>query len=68
MKKEYTKGDLTIVWKPEICEHTAECVKNASKVFNPAKKPWIQLDQDDAETVMAAVRKCPSGALTIKGE
>lgn len=68
MKKEYTKDGLTIVWQPEICEHAAECVKNASKVFNPAVKPWIQLDQDDAETIKSAVRKCPSGALTILGE
>jgi len=68
MNKKYTKDGLTIVWKPEICQHAAMCVKNAPKVFKPQEKPWIQVEEDSAETIRNAVLKCPSGALTIDGE
>ena len=26
-KIEYTNGELTIVWKPELCQHAGICVK-----------------------------------------
>ena len=26
-KVEYTNGELTIIWQPEMCQHTGICVK-----------------------------------------
>ena len=26
-KIEYTNGELTIVWQPELCQHAGICVK-----------------------------------------
>jgi uncharacterized Fe-S cluster protein YjdI len=63
-KKEYILGDLTVVWKPESCIHSANCVKALPRVFKPKEKPWIQMDNTTVEAVMGAVDKCPSGALS----
>lgn len=68
MVKKYKKEDIAIVWKPELCQHAAECVKNAPKVFKPKEKPWIQPEGDSKENILATVKKCPSGALSILEE
>ncbi len=64
-EKKYVKDDIAVVWKAELCQHAAQCVKNAPKVFKPKERPWIQVDGDSKEAIVNAVRKCPSGALTI---
>lgn len=64
--KEYTNGDVTIVWQPEKCRHAAECVKNSPQVFHPKEKPWIQAQNASSAEIIETVGKCPSGALTIK--
>jgi putative redox protein len=33
-------------------------------VFNPRRKPWIQLEHSDPATITAQVERCPSGALS----
>lgn len=67
-KKEYTNGEVTVVWKPQLCIHSANCVNGLPGVFNTEAKPWINMDGASSEEIVAAVHKCPSGALTIKGE
>ncbi|MBR9845440.1 MAG: hypothetical protein GYB35_04655 [Algicola sp.] len=42
--KEYSNGDVTIVWKPEACIHSAICVKGLGEVLQPKEKPWIKND------------------------
>lgn len=68
MKKEYSTGEVTVVWKPDVCIHAAECANGLPKVFNPDQKPWIQLEHATAEEIRSTVRKCPSGALSIRKE
>lgn len=64
--KEYKKENLTIIWKLELCEHAAECIKGLPQVFNDKKRPWINLEMADKQEVIDVVKKCPSGALTYK--
>ncbi|MCB0465961.1 MAG: (4Fe-4S)-binding protein [Aequorivita sp.] len=64
IRKEYTNGDLTIVWKPQKCIHAAECVKALPKVYNPNRKPWIIAEGADTEALKNQINKCPSGALS----
>ncbi|GHA79204.1 hypothetical protein GCM10009007_20310 [Formosimonas limnophila] len=66
--KEYTNGDVTIIWQPEKCQHAAECVKNLPQVFHPKEKPWIQSQNASSAEIVETVGKCPSGALTIKSK
>ena len=41
LTKEYSNGEVTIVWKRALCKHAAACVKNNPDAFKPKEKPWI---------------------------
>lgn len=62
--KEYTNGELTIVWKPKSCTHSGVCVKTLPKVYNPIAKPWISIENASIEELKEQISMCPSGALS----
>lgn len=62
--KTYTNGEVTIVWKPDLCIHSANCVSGLPAVFDTEKKPWINADGAATEAIIEQVKKCPSGALS----
>lgn len=65
IKKEYTNGEVTVVWQSGKCIHSGICVKNNPDVFHPKEKPWIKIDGSSTEKIIETVQKCPSGALTF---
>ncbi|MFK7807805.1 MAG: (4Fe-4S)-binding protein [Saprospiraceae bacterium] len=62
--KEYTNGEITIVWKPGKCYHAGNCVKMLPKVYNPKERPWIKIENATTVELQNQVAECPSGALT----
>lgn len=64
MEKKYSNKDITVVWKPDACIHSALCWHGLLEVFDPRKKPWINLEAADTERIIAQIEKCPSGALS----
>ncbi len=64
--KEYSNGEITILWKPEKCIHSGICVKTLPKVYNPKERPWIKLKNATSKELINQVSKCPSEALSIK--
>ncbi len=64
--KEYSNGEIIVVWQSAKCIHSANCVKNLPAVFQPKAHPWINIDKATTEEIVATVAKCPSGALSIK--
>ncbi|WP_235299632.1 (4Fe-4S)-binding protein [Portibacter marinus] len=62
--KEYTNGEITIVWKPKKCYHSGICVQTLPQVYKPNEKPWVQPENATTEQLKSQVQKCPSGALT----
>ncbi len=64
IKKEYTNGELTIVWEPSKCIHAGACVSTLPKVYNPQAKPWITIENATTEELKEQVKTCPSGALS----
>lgn len=62
--KEYSNREVTIVWKPDACIHSAICVKGLGDVFQPKEKPWIKIDAASTEALVKQVKACPSGALS----
>ncbi|MFT5247512.1 MAG: putative Fe-S cluster protein YjdI [Litorivivens sp.] len=66
--KEYTNGDITIVWQPGKCIHAAECVKALPKVYDPNGNPWIKMENASSDELVAQIKLCPSGALSMKSD
>lgn len=64
--KEYSNGEITILWQPDKCIHAAVCVKTLPQVYNPDEKPWIKIDNATTKELVEQVSQCPSGALSIK--
>lgn len=64
-EKEYSNGEITILWQPEKCQHSGICVKMLPKVYNPKNRPWIQIENASSEELINQVAHCPSGALSI---
>lgn len=64
MIKRYSNGDVTVVWQPDLCRHGGACARGLPAVFNPRRRPWIQLEHADSGAIVAQVERCPSGALS----
>lgn len=62
--KEYSNGEVTVVWKPETCIHAAICAKGLPKVFQPRERPWVKIEAETTEAIVNQVKQCPSGALS----
>ncbi len=63
--KEYSNDEITVVWQPDLCIHSANCVKGLPEVFDNSARPWINIQGADTERIIAQVRHCPSGALSF---
>lgn len=61
--KHYSNGEVTIVWKPQLCIHSGICTKGLPNVFKPKERPWIQVDAATTQQLVEQVARCPSGAL-----
>ena len=66
VKKEYTNGEITVVWESSKCIHSGMCVRTLPTVFQPKESPWIKIDNALSQEIMDAVGKCPSRALSMK--
>jgi len=66
MIKKYTNGNVTILWKPDLCIHSANCVRSLPGVFKPQERPWLQPENASEEELIKAVLACPSGALSLE--
>lgn len=62
--KEYTNGEITIVWKPRKCIHSGECTRALPNVYDYKARPWINIDNGSTEEIKNQIRKCPSRALS----
>ncbi|MBN2172570.1 MAG: (4Fe-4S)-binding protein [Bacteroidales bacterium] len=68
MKREFNNGIITIIWDKSKCIHSGKCLKGLPEVFKPNEKPWINMNKATILDLIHQVRKCPSGALTLKAD
>lgn len=64
--RQYSNGEITVVWQPHLCIHSGVCVRGLPRVFDPRRRPWVILDGFDSKTIVDQVERCPSGALSFE--
>ena len=64
--REYTNGDITVFWKPGLCIHATTCYKELIEVFNPRKRPWVDMKGASTGEIIRVVDLCPTKALSYK--
>ena len=62
---KYTNGDITVIWKPDVCHHSGRCVTQLPGVFNLKAHPWVNMQGTGNEDIIKQVQRCPTGALTV---
>jgi GAF domain-containing protein len=55
--------EITVSFDPNLCKHSGICLRSLPAVFDVRRSRWIQPEAAGANDVVAAVQKCPSGAL-----
>lgn len=66
MTKRYSNGEVTIIWQPELCVHSGICARGLPRVFDPKRRPWVDASAASTQEIVAQVKKCPSGALSLE--
>lgn len=64
--REYSNGEVTVIWQPEKCIHSGVCVTLLPSVYRPNERPWVAPENATGEELMAQIRQCPSGALSYR--
>jgi uncharacterized Fe-S cluster protein YjdI len=62
---KYSNGEVTVIWKPTQCIHSKICWTQLRDVFDPTKRPWVNMTGADTQAIIDQVKKCPSGALSF---
>lgn len=62
----YSNGEVTIVWKKQLCMHSSRCWRGLPSVFKPGERPWVDPHGATTEQIIAQVSQCPSGALSYR--
>ncbi len=59
----YEGPGITVTFDPEVCTHSAMCIRGLPGVFDVRRKRWIDISAASPDEIAAQVAKCPSGAL-----
>ncbi len=61
----YDADGVLVTFDPNVCIHSGVCLRSLPLVFDVGEKRWIRPERASVDEVVAAVAKCPSGALQV---
>jgi uncharacterized Fe-S cluster protein YjdI len=64
--RSYRNKDITVYWKPLACIHASYCYRELIEVFDPNRRPWVDMDGSTTAKIIDVVNLCPTEALTWK--
>jgi uncharacterized Fe-S cluster protein YjdI/CDGSH-type Zn-finger protein len=64
--RSYKNKEITVHWKPRECVHAGVCFRELRKVFDPSRRPWVDMSQSDTASIIDIVDRCPTDALTYE--
>jgi uncharacterized Fe-S cluster protein YjdI len=64
--RKYTNGEITVYWKPNACIHASYCYRELIEVFDPSRRPWVDMKGAPTEKIIEVVNLCPTEALVWK--
>ncbi len=62
----YEGDGFAVAFDPNLCTHSARCVRGLPAVFDVSRKRWVDVSAADADAIAAQVARCPSGALQFR--
>ncbi len=65
-ERKYKNDDITVYWKPDACVHASYCYRDLIEVFDPGRRPWVDMNGAPTERIIEVVNTCPTEALTWK--
>jgi uncharacterized Fe-S cluster protein YjdI len=64
--RRYGNEEITVYWKPSACVHASYCYRELIEVFDPGRRPWVDLSGSTTAKITEVVNLCPTEALTWK--
>ena len=56
LTREYRSDTIRVLWFAERCTHSAECIRALRRVFDPRRRPWVDVEAASADAIVQWAR------------